>query len=64
MLKLLSFTLVVIICYALKAEITLKAKTPYTETLKRWILGFGDQVTVMGPANLKKEIKAIHKRSL
>ena len=27
MLKLLSFTLVVIICYALKAEITLKAKT-------------------------------------
>ena len=45
-------------------SITLKAKTPYTETLKRWILGFGDQVKVMGPAKLKKEIKEIYKTSL
>ena len=45
-------------------SITLKANTPYTETLKRWILGFGDQVKVMGPAKLKKEIQEIHKRSL
>jgi len=45
-------------------SITLKAKTPYTETLKRWILGFGDQVTVMGPQKLKKEVQEIYKRSL
>jgi predicted DNA-binding transcriptional regulator YafY len=45
-------------------SITLKANTPFTETLKRWILGFGDQVKVMGPAKLKKEIQEIHKRSL
>ena len=45
-------------------SITLKAKTPYTETLKRWILGFGDQVKVMGPAKLKKEITEIYRKSL
>ena len=44
--------------------IILKAKTPYTETLKRWILGFGDQVRVLGPSHLKKEIQEIHKRSI
>jgi len=45
-------------------SITLKANTPYTETLKRWILGFGDQVKVMGPTKLKKEIQEIYKKSL
>ena len=45
-------------------SITLKANTPYTETLKRWILGFGDQVKVMGPAKLKKEITEIYRKSL
>ena len=45
-------------------SITLKANTPYTETLKRWILGFGDQVKVIGPLKLKKEIQKIHKENL
>ena len=44
--------------------IILKTKTPYTETLKRWILGFGDQVKVLGPPRLKKEIQDIYKRSI
>jgi len=45
-------------------SITLKATTPYTETLKRWILGFGDQVKVIGPKKLKEEVQEIYKRSL
>ena len=44
--------------------IILKANTPYTETLKRWILGFGDQVKVLGPLKLKKEIQKIHKENV
>lgn len=45
-------------------SITLKATTPYTETLRKWILGFGDQVKVIGPSKLKKEIQDIHQKAL
>ena len=45
-------------------SISLKVKTHYTETLKRWILGFGDQVKIIGPSKLKREINLIYKKSL
>ena len=45
-------------------SITLKANAPYTEALKRWILGFGDQVKIIGPPKLKRELQEIYKNSL
>ena len=45
-------------------SIILEAKIPYTETLKRWILGFGDEVRVMGPPKLVKEINCIHQKCI
>lgn len=46
------------------ARVELTASVDYDETLRWWLLGFGDLVEVVGPANLRSDVATTAERSL